>query len=71
MIDKQKINFINGRFKDHKIEIFVEQKMISYKDNTNYWLCAFFLKTNSLYGWLKNNNKNLLNEKLINRTINK
>ena len=44
-IEKQ----INESFKTHKIKIYVEEKRIGYYNFNNYWLGAFYLKTNNFY----------------------
>ena len=48
MTEEEIINFINNKFKNHKIKIFVEQKRIKCH-NSNNWLGDFYLETNKFY----------------------
>ena len=43
------INFINDRFKDHTIDIDVEEKRINYYKSNNDLLGSFYLNTNEFY----------------------
>ena len=50
MTEEEIINFINNKFKNHKIKIFVEQKRIGYyNSNNDRWLGTFYLKRNKFY----------------------
>ena len=58
MIDKEIINIINDQFKNHKIEINIEQKAIRYYyNNKNNFLGYLYIKTNNFYAgyWFYNN----------------
>ena len=53
MTDKQKeiIRVINDEFKNHKIEIFVEEKRIVYYNFKDDSLGTVYIETNNFYVW--------------------
>ena len=59
MTEKEEIiRVINDHFKDHTIEIYVEEKRIDCYDCNNYWLGTFYLKSNRFggsYTWFYKN----------------